>query len=256
MNIYNRKRAFFVLMLFINQLHFAQVMTLKPIVKVTYDAKLQMGERFQQNQKFVVIGNSSEYYFAAQQNFLDDTKAYKPSGIDLQAISDYFQERLFKTGPNCQVIFSYIDAKIRYSERQAVQWVLYGNTKVIGGVQCQMATTNLFGRRWIAYFAKDGYDYSIGPYKFSGLPGLIFEIYDTRGHYHFTLTKVEKYNQEMRFNLNNYKLFSKENYLKAKYNLEFEGAGYPPMFGELKKEYDETAAVLKRMYNNPMEVKP
>src|SRR5690606_11804280 len=126
------KYVFFVILFHLAYFNFAQVAILKPVVKVTDDAKLQLGEKYRQNQKFVLIGNSSEYYFAAQQNFLNDTKAYKPSGIDLQAISDYFQERLFKTGPNYQVIFSYIDAKIRYSERQAVQWVLYGNTKVIG----------------------------------------------------------------------------------------------------------------------------
>jgi GLPGLI family protein len=40
---------------------------------------------------------------------------------------------------------------------------------------CQRTATNAFGRRWIAYFSKE-YKQNIGPYKFNGLPGLVFEI--------------------------------------------------------------------------------
>lgn len=223
---------------------------------MVYDSTLRLGEKFKKEQRFVLVGNDVDYYFAAEQNFLNDTKQYEASGFDLQSISDYFQERVFKLGANYHVFFSYIDAKIQYSEKQNIKWVLYADEKVIAGVKCQMAATNLFGRRWIAYFAKNTYDFSVGPYKFSGLPGLIFELYDTRDDYHFTLSGIEKYDRKISFNLNSYKLFAKSNYLKAKYNLEYQGAAYPPMTGELKKEYDETTSVLKRMFNNPIELKP
>lgn len=240
--------------LLINSTFYSQSFSLDPEIKVTYNSKLKLGEKYTVDQVFILLGNSSSYYFAANQNFLNDMKLYKSSGVDLQAVSDNFQERIFKTESQYQVLFSYIDAKIRYSEKQSIKWVIYDEIKEIAGVKCQMAATNLYGRRWIAYFAKNGYDFSIGPYKFNGLPGLIFELYDTRNDYHFIVSKVEKYNKKVQFNFNAYKLYSKDKYLKAKFNLEYEGGGYPPMFGEMKKEYDETSLVLQKMYNNPIEL--
>ncbi|WP_308006014.1 GLPGLI family protein, partial [uncultured Chryseobacterium sp.] len=145
--------------------------------------------------------------------------------------------------------------KIRYQEALKLQWVLYSDTKVINGVKCQMAATNKFGRRWIAYFSKE-YSQSLGPYKFTGLPGLVFELYDIRDDYHFTATKVEKNSKEFTFNLSAYKLMSKKNYLQAKYNMEFTLMGFPQMDEQMRKESQAMFDKKKVMYNNPLELKP
>ena len=47
------------------------------------------------------------------------------------------------------------------------------------------------GRKWTAWFTQN-IPIPEGPYKFSGLPGLIVEIYDSQNHYHYELTKVTK----------------------------------------------------------------
>ena len=47
-----------------------------------------------------------------------------------------------------------------------------------------MAVSDFRGRRWTAWFAPD-ISISDGPWKFSGLPGLIMEAYDTENHYRF-----------------------------------------------------------------------
>lgn len=133
--------------------------------------------------------------------------------------------------------------------------MLYGDTKTISGIKCQLATTNRFGRRWYAFFAKD-YTQQIGPYKFSGLPGLILELYDIRKDYHFVATKIEKYTDDFDFNLNKFTLMSKKNYLKAKYNMEFTIAAFPPMDGPLLKETEDMYKKLRIMFNNPIELKP
>lgn len=88
-----------------------------------------------------------------------------------------------------------------------------------------MAATNKYGRRWITYFSKD-YPLSLGPYKFTGLPGLIFELYETRDDYHFTITKIERNADEFTYNLSPYKLMSKKNYLKARYNMQYTLAAF------------------------------
>jgi hypothetical protein len=58
----------------------------------------------------------------------------------------------------------------------------------------------------------------------------VFELYDTRDDYHFTLANVERFSKEFRFNLNEYKNYSKDKYLKAKYNMEFTLAVIPPIW--------------------------
>ncbi|MGA9211116.1 GLPGLI family protein, partial [Kaistella sp.] len=47
------------------------------------------------------------------------------------------------------------------------------------------------GRKWIAWFSKE-IEISEGPYKFRGLPGMIFQIYDDKNNFEFTLVKSFK----------------------------------------------------------------
>lgn len=246
--------SFFAVLLFIVIL--SQRIKFNANIRVTYDSKLQLGEKYYHNQRFFLVGNSQDYYFGAAQNYLNDTGQYKSTGIDTRSISDYFQERIIRADNKTNVFTNIMDSKIRYEEKGGIKWVLYSDTKLINGVKCQMAATNKFGRRWIAYFSKD-YPQSFGPYKFNGLPGLIFELYDTRDDYHFTLTKVEKYTDEFDFNLNEYKNYPKDKYLKAKYNMEFTLAGYPADMGEeLRRELQNAYDRKKKMFNNPLELKP
>ncbi|MGZ5245377.1 MAG: GLPGLI family protein [Bacteroidia bacterium] len=226
-----------------------------PNIRVTYDAQLQLGQHFKKSQQFVLVGNSNNYYFGGAQNYLNDTKQYEAKGVDVQSISDYFQERVIKTNKNFNVLYAFSDVKIRYIEEDHTKWVLYGDMKTINGIKCQLAATNKFGRRWIAYFTKD-YGQQIGPYKFSGLPGLILELYDTKKDYHFLVSKIEKYSHPFAFSVSPYRNFSKKDYMKAKYNLEFEGAGFPPMYGNMKKDFNEMSSRLKKMYDNPLESDP
>lgn len=58
----------------------------------------------------------------------------------------------------------------------------------------QKATADFGGRSWIAWFTKD-IMISEGPYKFRGLPGLIFEISDTKDNFYFQLIKSYKLNK-------------------------------------------------------------
>ncbi|MCF2220850.1 GLPGLI family protein [Chryseobacterium sp. PS-8] len=250
------KKIYIYFAFLLSILSFGQKINFEPTIRVTYDSKLQLGEKYQHNQKFVLVGNSQDYYFGAAQNYLNDTGQYEIKGIDTRAISDYFQERLIRSNNKTSVFITIIDSKVRYEEKGGIKWVLYSDTKIINGIKCQMAATNKFGRRWIAYFSKD-YPQSLGPYKFNGLPGLIFELYDTRDDYHFTLTKVEKYTDEFDFNLNEYKNYPKDKYLKAKYNMEFTLAGYPADMGEeLRRELQNAYDRKKKMYDNPLELKP
>lgn len=72
-----------------------------------------------------------------------------------------------------------------------IDWKLSEDTRTFGGYNLQKATAQFGGRHWTAWFTKD-IALSEGPYKFRGLPGLIFEIYDDKDNFKFTLLKSYK----------------------------------------------------------------
>ncbi len=74
-------------------------------------------------------------------------------------------------------------------------WEITDSTQTIMDHPCQMAVSDFRGRRWIAWFAPD-IPISDGPWKFSGLPGLIMEVCDKENHFCFTITGIESVEEE------------------------------------------------------------
>lgn len=72
-----------------------------------------------------------------------------------------------------------------------INWNLVDETKTIGGYKLQKATAKYGGRNWTAWFTKE-ISLNEGPYKFKGLPGMIFEIYDDKDNFKFSLVKSYK----------------------------------------------------------------
>ncbi|AQX85776.1 GLPGLI family protein [Elizabethkingia bruuniana] len=79
----------------------------------------------------------------------------------------------------------------RLQSKDQFNWEITKEEKNEKGYQLQKAVTNFGGRKWTAWFTQN-IPIPEGPYKFSGLPGLIVEIYDSQNHYHYELTKVTK----------------------------------------------------------------
>jgi GLPGLI family protein len=84
------------------------------------------------------------------------------------------------------------------------------------GYKSQKATCNFGGRSWVAWFAPE-LPYSDGPYKFNGLPGLIVKISDTRNHYVFEMTELQKPVAEVMIDIEdkNYIVTTKQGFFKA-----------------------------------------
>jgi len=72
-------------------------------------------------------------------------------------------------------------------------WKIQDKTLNMLGYRCQLATTQYMGRNYEAWFSNE-IPIQDGPYKFSGLPGLIFKIYDTEKQFIFTLKSIKKEN--------------------------------------------------------------
>src|SRR5690625_6840867 len=78
------------------------------------------------------------------------------------------------------------------------------------------ATTIFGGRHYVAWFTLE-VPILDGPYVFSGLPGLILELYDTEEDYHFNLASIQplKENYVIDSETRNVKEVSKEEFIQS-----------------------------------------
>lgn len=85
-----------------------------------------------------------------------------------------------------------------YSEDDIPQidWEISDSTKNVLGYECNLVTANLYGRKWKAWFALE-IPVMNGPWKLSGLPGLILEAETADGLYYFIATGLQQTTQSI-----------------------------------------------------------
>lgn len=82
--------------------------------------------------------------------------------------------------------------KYQYQEDlPTLDWKLEVGDSIISGFKCNKASTRLFGRDYIAWYAPE-IQLPYGPYKFQGLPGLILRVTDSANNFDWTLDGLEK----------------------------------------------------------------
>lgn len=74
----------------------------------------------------------------------------------------------------------------KYEETAGQDWKIEPDKTVINGYSAQKATCTFSGRQYTAWFTAD-IPVSNGPWKFSGLPGLILKVEDKDGDYKFEM---------------------------------------------------------------------
>lgn len=72
-----------------------------------------------------------------------------------------------------------------------IVWKILPETMKIGEFNAQKATTEMYGRKWIAWFSTE-LPFQDGPYKFHGLPGLIVKVEDATKSHVIELKGVKK----------------------------------------------------------------
>lgn len=150
---------------------------------------------------FALLLNKNESYFKNMNKYIKDSLVYEKSIIlsgnaykDMKMTGKYyteFPETIGITSSKIYVSLVAFDSYFKYEEDNNINWQLQNDFKTIGKYKVQKATAKKYGRMWIAWFAKD-IPFPFGPYKFSGLPGLILEVYDDKNDYHYSLYKFGK----------------------------------------------------------------
>ncbi|KAA2221373.1 GLPGLI family protein [Chryseobacterium sediminis] len=102
----------------------------------------------------------------------------------------FFEYFITKSIPDQKVYYYEKEAgkQIYYQEDRPVKWEITDVVEKQNGYSSQKAVTEFGGRIWTAWFTKE-IPVSDGPYKFSGLPGLIVKLEDDKGDYKFDLVK-------------------------------------------------------------------
>jgi len=83
-------------------------------------------------------------------------------------------------------------------DRPAFQWQIEPDTREILSYTCQKAVTDFRGRHYEVWFAPD-LPLNDGPWKFSGLPGLILAAEDSDKYFTFQAVGIENSDKPVQF---------------------------------------------------------
>ena len=110
-----------------------------------------------------------------------------------------------------------------------IDWqIVEDSTKTLLGYECVMAITDYHGRKWTVWFTPE-IPVQDGPWKFCGLPGLILEAAEEKGHHHFTADGIEQSSQSI------YPI----------YNNDYEKMGRLDMLRNLRNYRDNNNSIIK-----------
>lgn len=99
-----------------------------------------------------------------------------------------FHYTIIQSNENIQYFQPVGMSVLTYKEPVMANWTLIDETKVINTMNCKKATVTYKGRNWTAWYSSE-IPLPYGPYKFSGLPGLIIKMSDDKNEYDFELVK-------------------------------------------------------------------
>ncbi|PKF74218.1 GLPGLI family protein [Chryseobacterium sp. PMSZPI] len=202
--MYYYKKLFQLLALFFSVLFFSQLQkkdTLRGEFTYLLKAKLSTLTPDYKHEEFfsLQIGDKRAFFASTQSIKRDSTfqttqhKKLDNGGILLSTKGmnipkTKFYYTIIQSNENIQYFDSVSMSLLMYKEPVIKNWKLIDETKIINTITCKKAEVNFKGRNWVAWYSPE-IPLPYGPYKFSGLPGLIIKITDDKGDYDFELIK-------------------------------------------------------------------
>lgn len=184
-----------------------------------------------------------------QEMILDPAKPLPMTGLMYKIYKNWPAEKITVTDHT-------LDGSFKYQEPiDLVQWQLTSERDTISGYRAQKAITEFGGRSWVVWITPE-IPYSDGPYKFSGLPGLIIKAHDTRNHYVFELKTIEAppFNLAIDFEEKEYIETTKAKFFKSKDAMNADIISRAKEAGGNSSSQQVAARNAKRL-NNPIELK-
>lgn len=154
-----------------------------------YQYKLSAEDTLTKKAYFHLDVNSDKSYFYERKYFIADSlqKANQPFGFEGKMTDLLSRDR--KGGKVSTITFKGFDSFLM-KDQPSQNWKIHQETKRLGNLKLQKATTTWSGRNWEAWFAAE-IPLQEGPHKFSGLPGLIAELSDDGNNFSFKLIRSQ-----------------------------------------------------------------
>ncbi|GGG58612.1 GLPGLI family protein [Epilithonimonas arachidiradicis] len=160
-----------------------------------YELQLKLDSTENEHQKFYMILdiNKNETKFYGRNLLIADSLNKKFGNMDNKHVDMTGQIVKRKNGSSENENFINIKfGYYTYKTTDIINWKIENETKKYNDYNLQKATADFGGRHWIAWFNKD-IPFNEGPYKFRGLPGLIFEIQDNKSNFIYKLVKNQNF---------------------------------------------------------------
>jgi len=146
------------------------------------------------NQEWVslsVKGDSSIYQKYNKRKLDSITSFRQPTPEEMSSLFNIERYAIEFAGEDVTFYDMIGNRLLKYKETLSHNWKLINESKTIKGYACKKATVTYGGRDWIAWYAPE-VPFSVGPYKFRGLPGLIIKATDSTGDFDFELNKFRE----------------------------------------------------------------
>lgn len=203
--------------------------------RMSEDGRLISGDslHIRRDTMLLQIGAGASRYYGYE-TFLQDSLAeafLKLTGTRMK--NDRFSDAVFmiyKDRRNGQVITTdniLFSAFMITEKTPDFQWELKDEWKEFAGYMVRRAECSFRGRDYVAWFAPE-IPVSDGPWKFSGLPGLIVEVYDVPCEYRYSLIGLRNVVREICIPDENYM----ETDLKTYYRTLKRAIENPPLYVE------------------------
>ena len=162
---------------------------------------LEKDKTLSENMYLDITGKGSKYYsydtFQADSLMNAVVSRFENTGVSNvnfggMKIKGVIRSTIFKYYPDFKITqYEKLGMDIyKMEDQRKIIWKIYSETEKIGNYMAQKATTEMFGRKWIAWFSTE-LPFQDGPYKFHGLPGLIVKIEDSSKTHSMELSAVE-----------------------------------------------------------------
>lgn len=157
------------------------------------DTAERLEQSFDGDQMLLQISPGGLSKFSSFKNLTVDSLLMKNTR---EQIANLALEDKLSTGEFMTIYKNYPEGKLTHTEKICYDWLRYDEDMPqpdwqltdsvieILGYECHGAICNFRGRHWMAFYCED-IPVMDGPWKLSGLPGLIMKATDSDGHYTF-----------------------------------------------------------------------
>lgn len=261
-----------------NVYNLSDVMKSKAIDKVLFTVQYQTTsvsdslkpEKKADEAMMLKVGPKSSVYYSYAYFHTDSLlEADKASGASQEVINEHLKQagggaslRVYKNYPEGKT--TVLDAvgmsRFRCEEQtERPQWTLLPDTMTFLSYTCNKAVCHFRGRDYEAWYTPE-IPRSEGPWKLQGLPGLILKATDSRGHFTFVCSGIEKAREgeTIRFGGSDYEPVSRKDLRKIYERFAADPIGYiketSPSVQITVKGEDGRPFTPKNMPFNPMEL--